>query len=196
MENSNEELYNLIKFYEKDIMPFSYTYNCGLGININIVFEPSEICHLIFGSLKGKNIPNAKNYKGINGYTCILDKIVTQPHHSLKKAYQIKSSAFYCLPDLLSKPDLIIFNKNIAGKGKSSFRHLEPTDIDGDFLLYKKIDNKIIHFFIKWDDRQNRFVPYSLFHNKKDNYLENQIRLNLICSPNIANRTIVAPSSI
>ena len=178
MSNSDDKLYNLVKFYESKIKPFKYTYNCRFGITIDLVIEPEEICHLLFGYLKGKNIPNASNYKGLNGYNLILDKTVTEAPLQVRKASKIKTDAFIYLPDLLANPDIIVFNPKIAGKGNGSFSHLETTDINGDFLFYKKIDNKQVHLFIKWDTRKKRYVALSLFHNKKDSYIENQILLN------------------
>lgn len=188
MSNSDDKLYNLVKFYESEIKPFKYTYNCRLGITIDLVIEPQEVCHLLFGYLKNKNIPNATNYKGLNGYNKILDKTVTEAPLAVRKASKIKTDAFTYLPDLLSKPDIIVFNPKLAGKGNGGFSHLETTDINGDFLFFKQIDKKQLHLFVKWDDTQKRYIALSLFHNKKNGYIENQILLDSENKAIITNR--------
>lgn len=176
MSEVSNELYDILMFYETKIRPYEYTYKCEFGTIIKFTMEPDEICHLFFGSLKDKNVPNAKYYKGILGFNSILNKTITTVPYQLKKDFKIKSLAFYKLPELLKSPIAIYFNDSIVPKGCIKGR---STDIDADFLLYKEIDNKNIHFFLKYFSNKNRLVPYSTFHNKKNDYIINQKRIKI-----------------
>lgn len=178
MSVPNNELYDLLMFYEKEIRPYEFTYICEFGTTINFTMEPDEVCHLFFGSLKNKQIPNAKLYKGVDGYNAILNGVVTEVPYQLKKEFKSKSIAFYKLPELLSSPVAIYFNEKIVQKGNIKGLHSE---IDGDFLLYKEIDNKNIHFFLKhFPMKNNRLVPYSTFHNKKNDYIVDQKEIKIL----------------
>ncbi|MCY6485888.1 hypothetical protein OW763_16375 [Clostridium aestuarii] len=178
MQNSDDKLYNLIDFYNREIKPFRYIYNCMFGININFTIEPEEVCHLIFGSVKNKNIPNAKSYKGILGFNNISTKQITRPPYQIRKEFNIKSDAFLYLPKLLNDPTAIFFNHEIVDKGKVP--GFLTTSIDADFLLYKNIDNKCIHLFLKWSKEKNKLVPYSLLRNNKDNYISKQKHIKIL----------------
>lgn len=178
MSKPSNELYDILMFYENEIKPYQYTYKCEFGTTINFTMEPDEVCHLFFGSLKNKNIPNAKLYKGQVGYDSILNGTVTKVPYQLVDAFKSKSLAFYKLPELLEEPTVIYYNENIIQKG--GIRGL-CSDIDGDFLLHKEINNKNIHFFLKhFPDKNNRLVPYSTFHNRKNDYVVNQKKIKVL----------------
>lgn len=172
------ELTKLVSFYEEEIKPYNYSYNLMFGTNFNFTFDPSEICHLIFGTLKNKNIPKASQYKGQAGFDNIVNGVITTVPPQLRKAYKNKAPAFYHLPQLLRKPTAIYFNPSIVSKGSMGAN----TDIDGDFLLYKEINKKNIHLFIKWIAKSNKFVPYSLFQNTDPTYIANQLQLKILDS--------------
>ncbi|HAT4222251.1 hypothetical protein SV13_15920 [Clostridium perfringens] len=173
----DNELYKLLMFYEREIRPYEFTYICEFGTTIKFTMEPDEVCHLIFGSLKNKQLPKKNLYKGIDGYNAIINGDVTQVPYVLKDAFKSKSVAFYNLPELLSSPIAIYFNELLVQKGSIKGLHSE---IDGDFLLYKEIEKKNIHFFLKYIEKKNRrLVPYSTFHNKKNDYILNQKKIKI-----------------
>ena len=172
MSKPNNELYDILLFYENKIRPYKYTYKCEFGTTISFTIEPDEVCHLFFGSLKNKNVPNAKLFKGQAGYDAILNGTVTKVPYQLVNDFKSKSLAFYKLPELLNEPIAIYYNENIVQKGNIRGFY---SDINGDFLLYKEIDNKNIHFFLKhFPNKNDRLIPYSTFHNKKNDYIVNQ----------------------
>ncbi|MEF9992743.1 MAG: hypothetical protein RR676_12990 [Acinetobacter sp.] len=178
MEKSNDELYDIIKFYKSDIEPFRYFYKCMFGIQIDFSIDPDQVCHLIFGSVAKLNIPNASEYKGNLGYNNISNKKITKVPRGLKENYETKRKAFFLLPKLLKKPDVIFFNDKIVESG--NIKGLQTTRIDGDFLLYKQIDKINVHLFLKWSYEKKTLVPYSLINNKKDNYILNQKKLKVV----------------
>lgn len=177
MENSDNKIYNLIKFYNSELKPFRYIYKCMFGININFTIEPDQVCHLILGSVN-KNIPNANEYKGIKGYNNIVSKKITKVPSQIKKEFNSKSKGFLYLPKLLENPTAIFFNHEIVQKG--NIKGLGSTDIEADFLLYKEFQNIKIHLFLKWSPNKNKLVPYSLIKNSKDKYIVNQKSIKIL----------------
>lgn len=168
------ELLDLISFYNKDIRPFNYNYKLMFGTELNFTFEPDAICHLLFGKIK--NIPKGSMHKGQAGYDNIINKKITSVPYQLQKAYKNKAPAFYYLPKLLANPTAIYFNPLLVPKGSMG----DITDIKGDFLLYKEINNKKIHLFLKWISEKNMLVPYSSFQNTKNTYIDNQIKIKIL----------------
>ena len=94
-----------------------------------------------------KDIPNAFSYKGKKGFDKIINLEITSP------------------------PPY----KDIVDCGK--LKGLKKTDIDADFLLYRDVDGKKIHLFLRWSDNDKKLVPCSLIKNNTDNYIEKQIKL-------------------
>ena len=94
-----------------------------------------------------KDIPNAFSYKGKKGFDKIINLEITSP------------------------PPY----KDIVDCGK--LNGLKKTDIDADFLLYRDVDGKKIHLFLRWSDNDKKLVPCSLIKNNTDNYIEKQIKL-------------------
>lgn len=174
-DKNNNELYELAEFYKEKIEPYTYTYKALFGIEIELNFTDCQFCHLIFGTVK--NVPNSSLYKGIKGFENIMNFKITSPpsYKDVQKNYKSKKDALYCIPDLLNKPKIYMFNKNIVDCGK--IKGLKKTDIEADFLLYKEIDGKKIHLFLKWSENDKKIVPCSLIKNNADTYLENQIEL-------------------
>lgn len=174
---NNNELYNLIMLYKEKIQPYEFTYLCEFGTMVKFIMEPEEVCHLLFGSLKGKNIPNANLYKGISGYEAIVEGRISSIPYQLSKEFKSKSIAFTKLPELLKSPTVIYFNDEIVPTSKKGLN----TRIDGDFLLYKEIENKNIHFFLKhFPHKNNRLIPYSTFHNASNDYTVKQKKIKVI----------------
>ena len=180
-DKKSNELFQLAEFYQENLIPNTYIYEDRLGIRIELSFRYDQFCHLIFGYVKG--IPNAVSYKGERGFEKIINLQVTSPppYNDIPKKYKSKKDAFYYIPELLKKPKIYMFNKQIVNCG--NIKGLKGTDIDADFLLYKEFDNgKQIHLFLKWSDDLKKIVPYSLIKNNKDNYIEKQIELKkIIC---------------
>lgn len=171
---ATNELFDLISFYNTDIRPYKYTYKLMFGTEISFTFEPDAICHLLFGKIT--NVPNGSMYKGQAGYDGISNKIITTIPHQLRKDYKNKSPAFYCLPALLANPTVMHFNPLIVPKGSMG----STTDIGGDFLLYKEINNKNIHLFLKWIPEKKIFVPYSSFQNTTTTYTIDQLKIKVL----------------
>ena len=167
-------LYDLIEFYDSSIASFTYSYQCKFGTNITFSIEPEKVCHLLFGTLKDKNLVNSNEYKGIKGYTNIKDKTITEVPNQLKRAFKSKSPAFSNLDKLLANPTVIYFNQNLATSNGIKTR------IPADFLLYKQIGSLKVHLFLQWIEREKRFVPISTFHNKENGYTKDQIELKII----------------
>ena len=94
-----------------------------------------------------KDIPNAFSYKGKKGFDKIINLEITSP------------------------PPY----KDIVDCCK--LKGLKKTDIDADFLLYRDVDGKKIHLFLRWSDNDKKLVPCSLIKNNTDNYIEKQIKL-------------------
>ena len=123
------------------------------------------------------DIPNAFSYKGKKGFDKIINLEITSPppYKDIPKKYKSKRDAFYYIPKLLEKPTIYMFNKDIVDCGK--LKGLKKTDIDADFLLYRDVDGKKIHLFLRWSDNDKKLVPCSLIKNNTDNYIEKQIKL-------------------
>jgi hypothetical protein len=175
----SNELLDIISFYNNNIKPFRYTYDLIFGTKLSFTFESDAICHLLFGKIN--NVPSGYMYKGQAGYNNILNKTITSVPQQLKKAYKNKAPAFYLLPKLLANPTAIYFNPLIIPKGSMG----ATTDIDGDFLLYKEIDNKNIHLFLKWIPEKKIFVPYSSFQNTSNTYINDQLKVKILNSSKI-----------
>lgn len=175
--NSYSDIFNIVKFYDNNIKDFEYNFTCRYNMELKFSINPDNLCHLIFGSM-GTNIPNAKEYKGIKGYENIKSgKIRTVPIQIRKDSHK-KIQAFKYLPELLKKPKIFYFNKDIVDIG--NIKGLKTTQIDAEFMLFKEIDSLKIHFFLKWVEKENKLVPYSLLHNRKSNYIANQKEIKLI----------------
>ena len=174
-DKKSNELFKLAEFYQENLIPYTYTYKALFGIEIELSFSDNQFCHLIFGYVK--DIPNAFSYKGKKGYDKIINLEITSPppYKDIPKKYKSKRDAFYYIPKLLEKPTIYMFNKDIVDCGK--LKGLKKTDIDADFLLYRDVDGKKIHLFLRWSDNDKKLVPCSLIKNNTDNYIEKQIKL-------------------
>ncbi len=127
-------------------------------------------------------IPYTYTYKALFGIEIELSFSDNQFCHlifgyvkDIPKKYKSKRDAFYYIPKLLEKPTIYMFNKDIVDCGK--LKGLKKTDIDADFLLYRDVDGKKIHLFLRWSDNDKKLVPCSLIKNNTDNYIEKQIKL-------------------
>lgn len=171
------ELQELLSIYETHIQPYEFVYELQFGIKISLVIRPDEVCHLIFGTVKNKNIPNSSFYKGELGYRKIKAGDIKKAPPQLSKEYKSKSKAFKNLHLLLEKPQAIMFNKNLVKKVICG-----TTDIDADFLFFKEVNGASAHLFLKLinNKREKRYVAKSCLHNIDDNYKKNQIALKVI----------------
>ena len=174
--DSKNELQLLIEFYENNIKPYKFMYKLEHGIELSLEIKEEEVCHLIFGSLTKKNIPNSAFYKGKKGFEKIKNGEVTTVPFSLQDAYKSKSKAFLILDKVLIKPNAIMFNQKIVKK-----RNGNSTDIAANFLFYKEKNNIVAHLFIEKikNSREERFIAKSCFHNNDENYIKDQIVLKV-----------------
>ncbi len=171
------ELQELIEIYEKEIEPYKFMYKLQFGIEITLEIKKEEVCHLIFGTLTNKNIPNSSFYKGKKGYNKIKSGEIIEVPYQLRKTFKSKSKAFKVLGKLLTRPKAIMFNKKIVKKG-----NIGTTDIDANFLFFRDIDGVAAHLFLTYikNEREQRYVAKSCLHNIDNTYKKDQIELKIV----------------
>ena len=170
--SNNNELLNLINFYQRELQANVYRYKLSLGIDLSFKIEPSQISHLIFGTIS--SFAKSSSYEGQKGYDNIVNgKILTVPYQ-LQSVFKTKSKGFKELPELLKHPTIYHFNKQIVLSGTGSIKGF-TTKIDAEFLLHKDKT----HLFIRYDYKRKIFVPVSIVYDKKDTYIQKQLQMML-----------------
>lgn len=177
-------LKDILTYYEKEIMPFKYTYECEYGLHISFCFNKDNLCHLLFGTIDKKKHPSwKKKYSGNKGYEGIDTKSITLENlpDELKSKAINRAGSFILINKLLKKPSIIHFNCALV---KNSNIKTINTNIDAKYLLNKKtIEGTTLHLFLKETDAKHSIlVPNSFFPNSKDNYIENQLPIKVISS--------------
>lgn len=178
-EISEVSLQVLQTYYENEILPYKYRYECNNGLTLDFFVEKSEFCHLLLGSVD-KLVSDPNTYKGVKGYDNIKNNVVTIDNlpSKIKDSARYRIKSFIFLPLLLKNPQIIYFNK-----------HISNTQIPADFLLYKTFEKIKMHFFLKTiNNKTGHLACLSFFHNEGDKYISNQIKLkvkNVIIAENI-----------
>lgn len=174
MENlTDNELIKLINFYQENLQPFKYIYKLELGIELNFMFEPSQIPHLIFGTIP--SFKKSSDYRGEKGYNNIINGVIKSVPNELSDAFKGKSKGFKFLPTLLENPEVYHFNNLIVQSGTGYIKGMH-SKVDADFLLHKEKT----HLFIKYDRKKEIFVPVSIVYNKVNTYTLNQIKMKIV----------------
>lgn len=176
----NKILLEVVNYYEENIKPYKYTYECNNNLKITFYIDESDICHLITGTIP-KGTPNASKYRGIEGYNKIKSGEITitnLPHNIKKSKVKNRCNSFLNLENMLANPKAIYYNPKIVKKGDSI--KLKDSDLKADFLLYKLKNNDIIHLFLR--NEHKRVIPVSIFSQgkNKDEYITDQIEIKIL----------------
>jgi len=180
-EKSEIKLKILQDYFNKFIYPYKFVYICDYDLTIEFIFEKHEFCHLLLGTIE-KGFPDAKKYKGMEGYNQIfLEKITTKNLPSKLWDYaKTRIKYFHFLEDILNEPEVIFFNPNIVDRGNYK---IATTRIKAEFLFYKRISNTNVLFFLL---KERYLKPFSFFSDKTENYIQNQIKLTLVSKKKIS----------
>jgi len=170
----NLTLKDLIVFYENDIMPYRYIYECEHNLKVSFTFEEENLPHLLFGTIE-KTYAKRKDYTGQLGYDNMKNGLVTLdnlPKFIYDKGIH-RILNFILISKVLAKPSVIIFNKNLVKQNGNKYIN---TNINAKFLLDRNLNNgKHIHLFLDQVGKSKRLVPNSFFPNDKENYILDQV---------------------
>lgn len=185
-------LIEIINHYDTVLSPFNYIIKSQNNLTLEFDIKPSEVCHLLFGTIN-KGLPMRQNYKGLNGYNKIKDETVTWDNlpHSVKKHSNIRTEYFDKFHKLLDKPSSGIFYNSKIVQNIHALK-LKTTDIQGDFLIYKVIDNCILHLILENVSTNGtyRLTPKCFFVRKLANsnadvFLQNQKEFPILSSTKV-----------
>lgn len=162
------------KYFEKFIYPYKFVYTCDYNLKIEFIFEKQEFCHLFFGTIE-KGFPNAKKYRGLEGYNEISSEHINMKNFPPKLWDYSKTRIkyFHFLDLILEDPEVIYFNPQIVDRGNYK---IATTRIKAEFLFFKKITNMNLLFFLL---KEKNLKPLSFFPDKTENYTQNQIKLTI-----------------
>lgn len=181
-EQTELELLDVINYYESKIKPYKYIYRFKNNLTLEFQIEEDQICHLLIGTLP-KGMANKCKYKGQEGYKNIKSgilKLSNLPPQIDKRKVKNRCRAFLKLDKILQNPKAIIYNPNIIKKGSSI--KLGKSVLQAEYLFYKIIDEKIVHVFLRNDNKSENIVVVSLFEQAKtkDEYITDQVNLEVV----------------
>lgn len=177
LKDEDINLKDLMIFYEENIIPYLYTYECEHELKVRFSFEDENLCHLLYGTVD-KTFSNRKNYTGKQGYECIKNETVTfeKLPEKLKKKCIHRIKSFLLIEKILEKPKVIIYNKNMVDRKK-----LKESLIQSKFLLYRELNTgSIVHLFVDERGNSKKLIPISFFPDSDENYISEQIKFKVV----------------
>ncbi|WP_338838237.1 PBECR4 domain-containing protein [Kurthia gibsonii] len=179
-------LKTLLEFYVDHLTGQYFIYTLEVEIagkvethEIKLLFEPSNLCHLLGFQHIFEGRADAKSYEGQDGFQAIqLEKLTLATFKKDKvlleryKQYRERILYFPFIYKLLQTPSVVYFNKNQVGK---------RVRLESDFIFYNPENNRYIHLGIDFHpSNPSYYFPRTFFVRKKDDYLQNQISAEVI----------------
>lgn len=165
------ELIDLVNYYDSVLSPYRYILTSHNGLTLDFDIKPNEMCHLVFGTIDDK-LPKKENYKGLKGYQKLKDGTVTWNNlpHAVKKHSNIRTEYFDQLHKVIEKPTGAIFYNSQIVPNPHALK-LKSTDIQGDYLIYKKTESCILHLILAniRGGSTIRLIPTCFFVRKLEN---------------------------
>ena len=135
------DLQDLLKIYDRDLLPYEFIYQLKNGDTICLTFEQSQLGHLLGiqkvdqsrADLKGQ-----KCYDGIKLGTLTFTKLKSINRHAVAEECKDKMRYFDELPTMLISPECVVYDAGTAAK---------PSRIKMAFALYGP-DGKAAHRLI------------------------------------------------
>lgn len=177
LENIETEttLLDILNYYKANVLPYKYEVCSRNSLKLEFEIDKKSICHLLLGTVSDGMASNIKLYKGERGYNGIEDGSVTfknLPKPILKYAnnrmYDFLEIDSLLKNDAIGVNGIFFLNENVnLQKNEKNdilkrLNILKPSNIDADFMIYKKINNqKYMQLFLK--NQGSRLIPVSFF---------------------------------
>ena len=159
-----------------DYIDYDYTFELDCDIDVTVAFRASNFYHLI-GLHYLTDIAQLDRTRVNNSNTSIYKKIlngrISQDLIAKSDFYHMISeriSQFSNLGDIISSKFIVDFD----------YTKLPKTDLLSKYLLYKQYENGYAILGLRYDWKNNIYVPETFIFEHTDYYIKDQVSYNVV----------------